>query len=295
MRKRTHLVTTVLLSLGLAGAQSAPTLMYLGPVGTYSDAVAQAVSLTHHWTPTLASSITEVSNLVTDGKAPYGLIPIENSSGGYVAETSTILAKPPSWRVIAVADLPIDNMLLVNPGTKASDITTIVSHPQPFLQSATYLKTNFPNVKRVEAKSTAAAAEMVARDGGKTMAAIAAPAAAGVYKLNVLAARIQDDQANTTRFFVVQHDELSDQAAGDHALVYLRQSTPETFNRVLRGMMLAGMNFSGMLSAPSGKLDRENALLFFEGRHNTAAQLRPMLSSADATLTGLYGAPVQIK
>lgn len=127
--------------------------------------VAQAVAKANGWTPLLASSITDVANKVTSGELNYGLIPIENSSGGFMAETMTLLSKTPAWRAIATAELPIDNTLLVLPGTQASDIQTILSHPQPFLQSATFLKTTYPNVKRVETKSTAAAAEQVAKEG----------------------------------------------------------------------------------------------------------------------------------
>ena len=83
------------------------------------------------------------------GETPYGLIPNENSSGAFVAETSGLLAKgDPGWRIIGELTLPISNTLLVKPGTNASDIRTIISHPQPFKQSAGYLAANYPNVTR---------------------------------------------------------------------------------------------------------------------------------------------------
>ncbi|WP_291426261.1 prephenate dehydratase domain-containing protein [Deinococcus sp.] len=286
------ILTTLLVCAAHAGAQS---FLYLGPVGTYSDQVAQDVARAHGWTPTLASSITDVSNQVGAGKAPYGLIPIENSTGGYVAETLTLLAKLPAWRVIGISDLPIDNMLLVNPGTRAGDITTIVSHPQPFLQSANYLKANFPNVKRVEAKSTAAAAEQVAQDGGKTMAAIAAPAAAGVYKLGVLAARIQDDKANTTRFLVVQKNELDSAASADRAVVsYLptRADGGLGLGQLLTGLRKLGFNVTGVASTPSGRLAQERLTLFLSGRATPVSVLQGAVRQTigQATLLGAYTA-----
>lgn len=280
----------VLLLCGVAQAQN---FLYLGPVGTYSDQVAQEVAKSRGWTPTLAASITEVSQQVSAGKAPYGLIPIENSSGGYVAETLTLLAKLPAWRVIGVADLPIDNMLLVNPGTRASDITTIVSHPQPFLQSASYLKTNFPNVKRVEAKSTAAAAEQVAREGGRSMAAIAAPAAANVYKLEVLAARIQDDKANTTRFLVVQSAELDPAATANRAVVsYLptRDDGGLGLSGPLAGLRRLGFHPTGVASTPSGTLAQERLTIFLSGHTTTVAELQKAMRGTigQATLLGAF-------
>jgi len=284
--------STLLALVGSAGAQS---FLYLGPLGTYSDQVAQDVAKARGWQPTLASSITDVSQQVSAGKAPYGLLPIENSSGGYVAETLTLLAKTPAWRVIGVADLPIDNMLLVNPGTRAEDITTIISHPQPFLQSATYLKTNFPNAKRVEVKSTAAAAEEVAKNGGKTMAAIAAPAAAGVYKLDVLAARIQDDKANTTRFLVVQAKELDPASQADRAVVsYLptREDQGLGLTQLLAQLRRLGFNITGVASTPSGKLAQGWVTIFLTGKSTAVRALQEVMKRTigQATLIGAYTA-----
>lgn len=279
----------------LVSSAVAQTFLYLGPLGTYSDQVAQDVAKIRGWQPTLASSITDVSQQVSAGKAPYGLLPIENSSGGYVAETLTLLAKTPAWRVIGVADLPIDNMLLVNPGTKAEDITTVISHPQPFLQSATYLKTNFPNVKRVEVRSTAAAAEEVAKNGGKTMAAIAAPAAAEVYKLEVLAARIQDDKANTTRFLVVQGKELGPASSADRAVVSYQATRDDQglgLTQLLAQLRGLGLNVTGVASTPSGRLAQERLTIFLAGKGTTVRALQEVMTRTigQATLIGAYTA-----
>lgn len=292
--KKSYRWLGILSALSLVGAaQAGPAFLYLGPVGTYSDQVAQQVAAARDWTPTLAGSITDVSNGVAAGAAPYGLIPIENSSGGYVAETAGILAKTPAWRVIGVADLPIDNTLLVNPGTQASDITTLISHPQPFLQSASYLKANFPNAKRVEVKSTAAAAEMVAKDGGKTMAAIAAPAAAGVYKLQVLAERIQDDKSNTTRFLIVQNGELKPDLRASAAIIsYLPREGDSGLGLTLltQNLRALGFNITGAASAPSGKLGQQRLTLFLSGKGGTVADLQQAAARTigQATLIGAY-------
>ncbi|MBZ9715811.1 prephenate dehydratase domain-containing protein [Deinococcus multiflagellatus] len=202
MRKRLFLPLATLLSISLAAAAS---LDFLGPKGTYSDQAAQLAA--QHYGLTVGQTlptITAVSTGVAAGTSPYGLIPNENSAGAFVAETSGLLAKgDPGWRVVGELTLPISNTLLVKPGTPASAVTTIISHPQPFKQSAAYLAANYPNAARQEVSSTAAAAEAVSKGDG-TSAAISAPAAAGVYGLSVLAADIQDDKNNATSFWVVQ-------------------------------------------------------------------------------------------
>ena len=285
----------VALTLGSSSlAQQMPALSYLGPQGTYSDTVAQAVASDLKLTPTLATSITEVSNQVSAGAMPYGLIPVRNSSGGYVVETQGLLSRVPAWRIVGVYQLAIDNVLMAKTGTKLTDIKTIVSHPQPFLQSAGYLKANFPDFKKVEVKSTAAAAEQVAKDGDPTTAAIAAPAAAQLYGLEVLGAAVQDDKLNTTRFLVVQQGEIADNATGTNAEISFLSSPVRgiTGSRALtEALSRLGMGIDGVLSSPTGQIGSERLTVFASGKSVDAATLRRALTSSGATLIGLHGAP----
>ena len=293
MRKKL-LITALCLSASLAAAQTKPSLVYLGPVGTYSDAVAQTVAAQRGLIPVLASSITDVSNQVSLGKAPFGLIPVQNSSGSYVAETLGLLGKTPAWRVIGFADLAIDNTLLVLPGTRKEDIKTIISHPQPFLQSDAYLKANYPGVRRVEVKSTAAAAEQVAKDGDRSQAAIAAPGAAQVYGLDTLASRIQDDKNNTTRFMIVQATALPTNGNVDRAIVSYLPPIGDRGQHL--GVMLAalrntGMNITGVASSPTGLLARERLTIFLQSaRPVSLAKLQQVTRtrSGEATLLGAF-------
>jgi prephenate dehydratase len=146
-------------------------------------------------------TISQIAQSVRDGRVRYGLLPFENTIGGFVGETHRLLLAPqdPGWHVIADVTIPISNNLLVKPGTRASDLRKIVSHPEALKQSANWLKANFPGVPQENVSSTAAAAEQVAKGDG-TLAAIGSPAAANVYQLQVLFPNIQDDQRNATTF-----------------------------------------------------------------------------------------------
>lgn len=293
MRKKL-LITALCLSASLAAAQTKPSLVYLGPVGTYSDAVAQTVAAQRGLIPVLASSITDVSNQVSLGKAPFGLIPVQNSSGSYVAETLGLLGKTPAWRVIGFADLAIDNTLLVLPGTRKEDIKTIISHPQPFLQSDAYLKANYPGVRRVEVKSTAAAAEQVAKDGDRSQAAIAAPGAAQVYGLDVLASRIQDDKNNTTRFMIVQAAALPNSGTVDRAIVsYLPPvgDRGQHLGVLLAALRNTGMNVTGVASSPTGLLARERLTIFLQSSRPVSlekVQQATLTHGGETTLLGAF-------
>lgn len=285
-----RILTATLIALSTVTAAQAATLTYLGPRGTYSDEAAQLAAAPHGWTMQTAGSITDVATQVVTGKTDYGLLPIENSSGGWVVETMKQFATgTPEWRVVGHVSLPITNVLMARPGATLAGITTIVSHPQPFLQSANYLKSTYPNVKRVEVTSTAAAAEQVSKLNDLTTAAIAAPAAAGVYGLQVLATPIQDDKRNTTKFWVVQRAPLPETGRVNHAVVVLTPAPgSDTLSSVIRRYAALGMNVQSLTNTPNGELGGARYVLAFQSRATSdVAQLRALLP-AGADLIGAY-------
>jgi prephenate dehydratase len=181
-------------------------LAFLGPRGTYSDQAANEYASRVEISETSPmTTITQIAQSVVDGRAQYGLLPFENSIGGFVGETHRLLTGPgdSGWRVIADVTIPISNNLMVRTGTDRSALKKIMSHPEALKESASWLKANFPDLPQEGVSSTAAAAEAVSKGDG-TIGAIASPKAADVYHLQVLSANIQDDQRNATTFLVTQ-------------------------------------------------------------------------------------------
>ena len=99
--------------------------------------------------------------------------------------------------------LPISQTLMGVPGATIADIKTVCSHAQGLTQSAGWRSEHLPDAEAVEMASTAAAASYVAEQGDKTIAAVAAPGAAPLYGLEVLAENVQITDANKTRFYVL--------------------------------------------------------------------------------------------
>lgn len=187
-------------------ATFATDLAFLGPKGSYSDGAANKCASRDHITGTVPlNTIGEIAEFVRDGRVEFGLLPFENSIGGFVGETQKLLlATPdPGWRITGDTTIPISNNLLVKPGTKASDLKRVISHPEALKECAKWLKTNFPQLAQEDVRSTAAAAEAVSKGDG-TIAAIASPAAASVYHLQILFSNIQDERSNATNFVVIQ-------------------------------------------------------------------------------------------
>ena len=137
------------------------------------------------------------------GASDYAVIPQENTVGGAVVNYVDALIGAQDAFVVGEVILPISQTLMGLPGTALSDIQTVCSHPQGLTQSAQWRSEHLPNAQAVEMDSTAAAASYVARTGDKSIAAVAAPGAAALYGLEVLAENVQIADANKTRFYVL--------------------------------------------------------------------------------------------
>lgn len=173
-------------------------IAYLGPEATFAHMAAREqfgssamfVSL-----PSIADAFHEVSQ----GRAAYGIVPIENSTEGAVAHTLDMLVET-DVRICAEISLEIRLYLLSRSGRR-ENIQRIVSHPQAFAQSRRWLSTHYPDVRMDEVTSTAQAAQMAAQD--PTIAAIASIMARDFYELEVVQANVEDYPNNVTRFIVI--------------------------------------------------------------------------------------------
>ena len=182
---------------------------YLGPAGTYSQ---QAAAEQFGSGPNLLpfGSIDAVFDEVERGRAQYGVVPVENSTEGVVAQTlDRFIASPLSIKAEVL--LRIDHCLLARyPDPRR--VRRIVSHPQSLAQCRGWLAQHFPGVPIAEVASNAVAAEHAAAHAGT--AAIASRRAAERLRLTVVAASIQDLPNNVTRFLVISHD-LPGKPTGD--------------------------------------------------------------------------------
>ena len=206
MRKerRGGLMVAAMLALCLtapavAGVES---VSYLGPEGTYTE------EATLFFFPEASELLPEATVQeaildVLEGKSTYAVIPQENTLGGAVVAYVDALIAQEDVQVVGEVILPINQTLLGVPGATLADIQTVCSHTQGLTQSEKWRSENLPEAKAEEMASTAAAASFVAEQGDITIAAIAAPRAAELYGLSVLAENVQISDANKTRFYVL--------------------------------------------------------------------------------------------
>ena len=127
------------------------------------------------------------------------VIPIENSYAGSIHENLYNFLKY-QVKIIGSYDLKVEHCLL-SKNKNISEITHVYSHPQALSQCFDYLQQK--NIQPVKYFDTAWAAEMLTDNTQKNIAAIASKKAAEVYNLEILDENIQDQDNNTTRFFII--------------------------------------------------------------------------------------------
>jgi chorismate mutase/prephenate dehydratase len=187
---------------------------FLGPAGTYSQEAAM-VQFGSGAELVPAGSIDAIFDEVERGRADYGVVPVENSTEGVVAQTlDRFTASPLSIKAEVL--LRVDHCLLVARG-KREPLRRIVSHPQSLAQCRDWLARSYPNVPLEEVASNAAAARVAVDD--RTTAAIAGRQAAERYRLAIIADNIQDLPNNVTRFLVISPDGQSPRTGDDKTSV----------------------------------------------------------------------------
>ena len=186
---------------------------YLGPEGTYTQE-ACGVFFEKRGTFYPYETVNAAVEALVGGKSDYAVIPQENTIGGAVLDYVDTLIAQADVSVVGEVELPISQNLLALPGASLQDIKTVYSHRQGILQGRDWLNENLPDAEVIEVSSTAEGARMVAEGGDPSRAAIASAASADVYGLDILAAGIQNNDSNKTRFYVLSCQEPAT-AAGD--------------------------------------------------------------------------------
>ena len=173
-------------------------IAFQGVAGAHSD---MAAKLAHPYLSTLpCPSFDEVFEAVESGRAKFGLIPIENSYAGRVAEIHNLL---PSTKLHFIGEYfhTVRHHLMGVKGASLAQVEKVYSHHQALMQcNKTLLKLN---LTPEPFSDTAGAAEAIAKENNPAKAAIASELAAELYGLNILKRDMQDASDNRTLFVTV--------------------------------------------------------------------------------------------
>ena len=220
------------------------SVAFLGPRGTFSEEAA----IKHFGGSTgkvAAGSIDEVFRKVEAGSSGYGVVPVENSTEGAVGRTLDLLLATP-LRICGEIMLPVHQCLLAQ---RNAAVARIYSHAQSLAQCHNWLEQNFPGVERLPVVSNAEAARLASREGGT--AAIASGTAAELYGLDVLAANIEDDPNNTTRFLVIGSHDPAPSGRDKTSIVMSAANRPGAVHALLSPLAQHGVSMTRLESRPS--------------------------------------------
>lgn len=180
------------------GLEAPMSVAYLGPPGTFSEE-----AVVKHFGGSIVgvpcNSIDETFQSVESGEASFGVVPIENSTEGAVGRTNDLLFLK-SLAICGEVMLPV-HQCLMNKSGRTDGFAKIYSHSQSLAQCRGWLNAHYQKVERIPVVSNAEAARLASLDDNAS--AVAGRIAAERYGLQIVAANIEDEQRNVTRFVVI--------------------------------------------------------------------------------------------
>ncbi|WP_320129040.1 3-deoxy-7-phosphoheptulonate synthase [uncultured Sphaerochaeta sp.] len=200
-------------------------------------------------------TFSDVFESVMQGKAAYGVVPLENTLGGTIYDNLDLLISHPGMQVVGEQQVRIIHNLIVLPGTKKEQITHIYSHPQGLAQCADFLKNEMPWAEAVPFFDTAGAVTYVKKTLDPTKAAIAGAPAAKFHNMEILCEGIESNPSNYTRFYIICREEnasvfRSASPVDRASLQFTVEDRPGSLFEALSVLSKHGLNMKKLESRP---------------------------------------------
>jgi prephenate dehydratase len=197
--------------------------------------------------PVACATFEDAFAAVSAGEAALGMIPIENSIAGRVADIHHLMPNS-GLHIVAEWFLPVRHQLMAPRGAVLSGIKTVESHVHALGQCRKIVRQL--GVKPIIAADTAGSAREVAERGDTTRAAIASRLAAEIYGLDILAENIEDEAHNTTRFIVLARQAQWAKPNGPviTTFVFRVRNIPAALYKALGGFATNGLNMTKLES-----------------------------------------------
>lgn len=225
---------------------------YLGPVGTFAhQALLRLPDLPPD--PRPYATVGQALQAVRDGEISAALVPIENSVEGGVTATLDNLTYGDPLVIVGEVLLPVQFCLFVRPGTRLTDVRSVLTHPHAAAQCRSWLAAHLPEADVTEGGSTAAAAAEVAEPRSRFDAAICARVAGELHGLHAAAEDIADNIDAVTRFVLVAPPgPLAAPTGADKTtmVLFMRENHPGALLEILEQFASRGVNLCRIESRP---------------------------------------------
>jgi len=254
-------------------------IAFLGPKATFTE-MAAIKKFGHSPEYIPMGSIGEVFHSVEKGPCDFGVVPIENSNEGSVTSTLDMFFDS-SLEICGEVTVEVDQNLLSK--SKMNEIKRVYSHPQGLAQCQGWIRKNLPQAEVVAVSSTSAAAEKASKE--KNTAAIASKLAAEEYGLNVLAAKIQDQSTNRTRFLVVGNLKPKQTGKDKTSLLFVVHHKPGALYDSLGVFNKYNLNMTKIESRPiKGRLWEYAFFVDFQGHKEDSKVIKAFSELKEHTL-----------
>jgi chorismate mutase/prephenate dehydratase len=252
---------------GSRALQKLLKIAYLGPEYSYSHLAAVERFGLSGVEFIKVGSIMAVFEEVNRSHADFGVVPLENSTNGSVADTLDMFMRMPQLIICAEVRLRIHHYLLAN--CEQQKIGRVYSHPQALAQCRTWLSKNVPHALQKEVSSTAVAADLAQKEPGA--AAVASRQAAVNYGLRVLFENIEDSPYNETRFAVIGQQKTARTGHDKTAVMFRVPHSPGSLVAALDVFRQAKINLTWIESFPAKTAKAEYVFFVdFEGHADDA-------------------------
>ncbi len=228
------------------------------------------------------NSFEDVFRAVQNGELEYGVLPVLNSTSGFVDSTFDFMAKYQVY-VVKKITIEINHCLAAKNDIPISEIKRVYSHPQALAQCESFLHAN--RLETAEYSNTATAAEKVLSEN-ENIAAVCSEECAEKLGLSVIARNIADCSVNKTQFVVIAKDmQVADDSDAVSIMVKI-SDTEGSLYRLLTKFYVNGMNLIHIESRPirDGSFD-VMFFLDFSGKltdSNTKALMRDLEKNSAA-------------
>jgi prephenate dehydratase len=225
---------------------SLPKIVFQGEPGANSHLACQEAYPDHQAVP--CATFEDALAAVANGEAQLGMIPIENSVAGRVADIHHLMPVA-GLHIVAEWFLPVRHQLMAPPGAVLRDIRSVESHVMALGQCRNVIRRL--KLKAIVAADTAGSARKVAELADRSQAAIASRLAAQIYGLEILAENIEDEAHNTTRFIVLAREPRWPPDTADRVIttfVFRVRNLPAALYKALGGFATNGVNMTKLES-----------------------------------------------
>ncbi len=189
----------------------------------------------------------DVYNAVEEGKADFGLVPVENTIEGTIVRAYDLL-NDRSLKASGEEIHRIQHCLIAHPDAELSDIKKAYSHPQALGQSREWLEDH--NIEAVSFYDTAGSVKWIKENDIRDAAGVASAQAADEYGMKILARGIETNNENYTRFLEIGNENREPTGNDKTTLAFIVAHKPGTLVSALSEFSSRGVNLSKIESRP---------------------------------------------